>query len=100
MSNSQALKNDLKIIVIGNPGTGKTSFANKWTKNTFSEIYKPTVISDFGFKIFEDGDVLYRIQIWDLAGADRDGRLTKIFVKDTDGCLILSDATNLETREE
>ena len=100
MSSSNALKNDIKIIVIGNQGTGKTSFVNRWTKNIFSDTYKATVVSDFGFKIFEADGLLYRIQIWDLAGADRDGRLAKIFVKDTDGCIILSDATNLETRKE
>ena len=97
---SHIQKSDLKIIVIGNPGTGKTSFVNKYTKNIFSNTYKPTVLSDFGFKIYEDDGKIYRIQIWDLAGQDSSERLAKIFVKDTDGCIIMSDATNLETREK
>ncbi len=42
----------LKIIVIA--GTGKTSFVNKWTKNIFNEIYKATMVWEFGFKKFED----------------------------------------------
>ena len=100
MSKSILLKNDIKIIVIGNPGTGKTSFVNKWTKNIFSNTYKPTVVSDFSCKIYEDDGKLYRIQIWDLAGQDKDGRFQKIFVKDTDGCIIMSDVTNIETRKE
>ncbi len=61
-------RNDLKIIVIGNSGTGKTSFVNKWTKNNFSDTYKATIVSEFGYKIFELGGKFYRIQIWDLAG--------------------------------
>ena len=93
-------KNDFKIIVIGHPETGKTSFVNRWTKNTFSNTYNPTILSDFGFKIFDDDGKLYRIQIWDLAGQDKDGRFQKIFVKDTDGCIIMSDVTNIETRKE
>ena len=97
---SLELKNDIKIIVIGAPGTGKTSYVSRWTKNVFSDNYKATIVSDFGFKIFEEGDKLYRIQIWDLAGQDSSERLAKIFVKDTDGCIIMSDATNLETREK
>ena len=32
-------KNELKIIVVGNSGTGKTSFVNKWIKDTFEETY-------------------------------------------------------------
>jgi Ras-related protein Rab-7A len=59
---------DLKIVVIGNSGTGKTSFVNKWTKNIFSESYKATIVSEFGYKIFEHQGRFYRIQLWDLAG--------------------------------
>ena len=51
---SVALKNDIKIIVIGAPGTGKTSYVSRWTKNVFSDTYKATIVSDFGFKIFEE----------------------------------------------
>ncbi len=61
-------RSDLKIIVIGNAGTGKTSFVNKWTKNTFSDTYKATIVSEFGYKIFEYAGRVYRIQLWDLAG--------------------------------
>jgi small GTP-binding protein len=73
-SNSTSQKNfrnDLKIIVVGNSGTGKTSFVNKWTKNTFSEHYKATIVSEFGYKIFELNGKFYRIQLWDLAGKER-----------------------------
>ena len=93
-------RSDLKIIVIGNAGTGKTSFVNKWTKNIFNETYKATIVSEFGFKIFEDQNKLYRIQLWDLAGMDQNAMVTKIFAKDAHGCVVLCDATNRQTREE
>lgn len=67
-STNKNFGNDLKIIVVGNAGTGKTSFVNKWTKNTFSDIYKATIVSEFGYKIFDYNGKLYRIQLWDLAG--------------------------------
>ena len=72
-----SIRNDLKIIVIGSSGAGKTSFVNKWTKNVFPEDYKATVVSEFGFKIFEHEGKLYRIQIWDLAGQDKNTTVTK-----------------------
>jgi small GTP-binding protein len=99
MSKGQ-FRSDLKIIVIGTSGTGKTSFVNKWTKNIFNETYKATIVSEFGFKIFEDEGKFYRIQLWDLAGQDKNAMVTKIFAKDAHGCVVMSDATNESTREE
>ena len=93
-------RSDLKIIVIGTSGTGKTSFVNKWTKNIFNEAYKATIVSEFGFKIFDYEGKLYRIQLWDLAGQDKNAMVTKIFAKDAHGCVVMSDATNSQTREE
>ena len=93
-------RSDLKIIVIGTSGTGKTSFVNKWTKNQFSDTYKATIVSEFGFKIFENEGKLYRIQLWDLAGQDKNAMVTKIFAKDAHGCVVMSDATIIQTREE
>ena len=95
-----SFRSDLKIIVIGTSGTGKTSFVNKWTKNIFSDTYKATIVSEFGFKIFEDNGRLYRIQLWDLAGQDKNAMVTKIFAKDAHGCIVMSDATNSQTRDE
>ena len=95
-----AFRSDLKIIVIGTSGTGKTSYVNKWTKNIFSDTYKATIVSEFGFKIFEQDGKLYRIQLWDLAGQDKNAMVTKIFAKDAHGCVVMSDATNTSTREE
>ena len=94
------LKTDLKLLIIGNSGTGKTSFANKWSKNKFSENYQATILSEFCFKIIEEDGKLYRIQLWDLAGQDKNVNITKIFAKDSLGCLIMSDSTNLQTRQE
>lgn len=90
----------IKIIVIGTSGVGKTCFVNKWTKGTFSDTYHATIVSEFGFKIFEDNNSLYKIQLWDLAGQDQNATVTKIFAKDAHGCIVMCDAVNKKTREE
>ena len=94
MDNSKgAINNELKIIVVGSSGTGKTSFVNKWTKNIYNDNYKPTIVSEFSYKIHEYKDKSYKIQLWDLAGMDQNICLTKIFSKDSQGCIVLSDIT-------
>ena len=73
---------------------------NRWTKNSFSDNYKASIVSEYGFKIFEENGKIYRIQLWDLAGQDKNAKLTKTFAKGAHGCVAMSDATNPETREE
>jgi len=93
--NPNTISTDLKIIVVGNAGNGKTSFVNRWTKNTFSDSYKATIVSEFAYKIYDDGKgKFYRIQLWDLAGQDKSINITKIFCRDAHGIVILSDVTN------
>jgi small GTP-binding protein len=99
-SDAESIRSDLKIIVIGTSGTGKTSYVNKWTKNIFNEEYKATIVSEFGFKVFEHEGKLYRIQLWDLAGQDKNSTVTKIFAKDSHGCIIVSDATKPSSLNE
>ena len=96
----QATTSDLKIIVVGKSGTGKTSYVNKWTKNIFDENYKATIVSEYGYKIYEHEWKYYRIQLWDIAGQDKNVKLTKAFSKDSHGCIIVCDATVPDTREE
>ena len=87
----------IKIIIIGNSNTGKTSFVNKWTKGTFTDFYKATVVSEFSHKIYQHKDKFYRIQLWDLAGQDQNTHITKIFSKNSHGCVVLCDITNKDS---
>lgn len=94
---SKNIQNELKIIVIGNSNTGKTSLVNKWNKGTFTETYKATVVSEFSYKIFKHNEKFYRIQLWDLAGQDQNTCITKIFSKNAQGCVVLCDITNADS---
>ena len=100
IDNSNIPTTDLKIIVIGKSGTGKTSFVNKWTNNVFAEDYKATIVSEYSHKIVDYQGKYYRIQLWDLAGQDRSAKITKAFAKGSHGCVILCEAKKLDTREE
>jgi small GTP-binding protein len=102
MSNSKfnKCKNSLKIVIVGNSGTGKTSFCNRWMKDTFTNDYKATVLSDFSYKIYEYKGNYYKIQFWDIAGQDKNIYTSKVFSKGAHGCIIVSDITNDETLQK
>ena len=82
-------KADIKIILIGNCDTGKTSFCQLWVKQQFSEKYKATIMTDFNFKIYEYKGNYYKIQIWDITGQDRSINTTKVLTKNAHGCIMI-----------
>ncbi len=88
---------DLKIVVVGNSGTGKTSFCKRWINDEFDNTYKATVLSDFSYKVYEFEGNYYKIQFWDIAGQDKNIYTSKVFTKNSHGCLILADITNIDT---
>ena len=88
---------ELKIMIIGSSGVGKTSFVQRWTNGKFSNDYKATIISDFGFKIYNYNNELYRIQLWDIGGQDKSASMAKIFARDSHGCIVVTDLTINET---
>ena len=90
---------DLKLIIVGDSGTGKTSFVNKYILNKFAETYSPTIASQFSYKIIKIDDVIYRLQFWDIAGQDRNPETTGIFCKDTKGIVLCCEVNNNVTRE-
>ena len=91
---------DIKIIIFGNCLTGKTSLVNKWTKNIFNETYTKTVLPGFASKVFIKDNKIYNVRLWDISGDRNSLSLVHILAKDYHGCIIMSDATNKQTREE
>ena len=100
MSRFTKCRADIKIVVIGNSGTGKTSFCKKWVNDIFDGTYKATVMSDFSYKIHEFEGNFYKIQFWDIAGQDKNIYTSKVFTKNSHGCLIFSDITDKETLQK
>lgn len=90
---------DLKIIIVGDSGTGKTSFVNKYILNKFTGTYQATIATQFSSKILEIDNVVYRLQFWDIAGQDRNPGTTKIFSKNSNGIVLCCDIKDIKTRE-
>ena len=91
---------DIKIIIIGCSGVGKTSFVQRWIKGYFEPVYKPTIISDFQFKIIEWRGKCYRILLWDIGGQDKTPSMAKIFTRDSHGCIVINDISKKDNLNE
>lgn len=84
-----------KVIIVGDPTVGKTSFVQRYVQDTFRRDYKGTVGVDFALKIIQwTEQQTVKIQLWDIAGQERFTWMTRVYYKDAHGCLILFDLTN------
>ncbi|CAF3813680.1 unnamed protein product, partial [Adineta steineri] len=89
-----------KVLVIGELATGKTALVKRYVHNFFSEHYRATIGVDFALKIMKyDDDTVIRLQLWDIAGQERFGNMTRVYYKEAVGCFIVFDVTRGSTFE-
>ena len=74
---------DIKVILVGDPGTGKTSLINVSVGEKFKEASVSTLLSTFVQKKFQKDDKDYILNIWDTAGQEKYRAMTKIFIKNS-----------------
>jgi small GTP-binding protein len=81
----------LKILIIGDSGTGKTSLSSRFYDRSFTDFYSSTIGIDFRVKTVKvDGETI-KLQIWDTSGNDRFKFITSVYYKNADGFIILYD---------
>ncbi|XP_058054712.1 ras-related protein Rab-32 isoform X4 [Anopheles bellator] len=87
-----------KILVIGELGTGKTSFIKRYVHQFFSQNYRATIGVDFALKVLNwDQSTIIRLQLWDIAGQERFGNMTRVYYKEAVGAFIVFDVTRSAT---
>lgn len=88
------LRIDLKIILIGNASTGKTSIIERYVKNMFYEKLSATITPNFTQKMIKKNEVLFLLQFWDIPGQDRTPSLTSLFCRDSQGIIFCCEVNN------
>ena len=92
---------DLKIILLGDAGVGKTSISGRYIDSTFKDNYQATIQVEKRMKIInEDDKTSVRLNIWDTAGQEKFRSITRQFYRDCHGAFIVFDLTKKSSFNE
>ena len=99
MSNLE--EEEIKVILVGESGTGKTSLINTAIGLKFEEgVELSTSTSTFVSKMIKIGGKTYALNLWDTIGQEKFRSLTKIFIKDSKIVIFVYDITRLDSFKE
>ncbi|MFX0169582.1 MAG: GTP-binding protein [Candidatus Hodarchaeota archaeon] len=76
-----------KCPVAGDGAVGKTSLIVRYTQGTFTDTYKMTIGTSFAVKTVDLGNVMVKLQIWDLAGQPHFGGVRPLFYQGSTGVI-------------
>ncbi|MBN3297513.1 ras-related protein Rab-38 [Amia ocellicauda] len=87
-----------KVLVIGDLGVGKTSIIKRYVHQIFSQHYRATIGVDFALKVLNwDDQTVIRLQLWDIAGQERYGNMTRVYYREAVGAFVVFDVTRAST---
>lgn len=88
---------NVKLVIVGASGVGKTSLRTKYTSGRFSTNYRATIGADFLTKTIPHPsipDETVQLQIWDTAGQERFSGLSSAFFRGADAVILVYDVTD------
>jgi Ras-related protein Rab-11A len=95
MANKKKDESDyqLKIVLVGDSGVGKSNIISKFTKNEFNFESKTTIGVEFASKVVNIDDKTIKVQIWDTAGQERYRSMASAYYRGAVGALLVYDIT-------
>jgi len=84
----------IKVVVIGDMFTGKTSLVHNCNNNYNLNNYESTIGVDFSKKTIEFNNNIYKLFIWDTSGQEKFNSIITSYYRDTDAVIFVFDITN------
>lgn len=79
---------ELKIIVVGPPGAGKTSFINTYCERPLGK-FNATIGINFSQKNIEFNGRKVSLQFFDIGGQERYANMTRVYYQKAHGALVM-----------
>ena len=89
----------VKLLMIGDSGVGKTCLLLRYANDSFSPTFITTIGIDFKIKNVEVDGKRIKLQIWDTAGQERFRTITTSYFRGAQGILLVYDVTDRRSFE-
>jgi GTP-binding nuclear protein Ran len=86
-----------KLIVIGDGGTGKTTFIRRHLSGEFEKRYVPTVGAEVHPLKFHTSRGVVNFDVWDTSGQEKFGAMRTAYYLGSDCCILFFDVTSRMT---
>ena len=91
---------NIKIIVLGETGTGKTNLINAYFDKPFNKENFSTLAPEFSQKELKIDGCNFLVGLWDTAGQEKYRSLSKVIINGSKIVVFVYDITNKKTFEE
>ncbi|XP_051514465.1 ras-related protein Rab-28 isoform X1 [Myxocyprinus asiaticus] len=99
-SEEEIQERQLKIVLLGDGASGKTSLATRFAQEAFGKQYKQTIGLDFFLKrITLPVNLNVTLQVWDIGGQTIGGKMLDKYIYGAQGVLLVYDITNSQSFE-
>lgn len=99
MSHTATYDMQIKLLMIGDSGVGKTCLLLRYANDSFSPTFITTIGIDFKIKNIEIDDKRVKLQIWDTAGQERFRTITTSYFRGAQGIVLVYDVTDRRSFE-
>ncbi|CAG0914069.1 unnamed protein product [Notodromas monacha] len=91
---------DVKVVLLGSSGCGKTSLVERFLHDRFEERYMPTIGAAFGAKRVKALGKILKLGIWDTAGQERYKAMSRIYYRGAKAAIVCYDLTDADSFRE
>ena len=88
---------EIKAILVGSSGVGKTNLINVCVGQSFNPETKPTNCASLLQKQLEINNLKYVVNLWDTMGQEAYKGISKLFFRDSQIVIFVYDITNTES---